>query len=108
MYRYAQLNQRKICVGISLLSGEVDAENMISISDDAEVLGLQYNSGIWKKLNKLEKSEVSSIEQEQTDIQKIMQVMSDVELRDLKTQQNQGLLAQQMAELELLILGGNT
>lgn len=107
MFRYAQLNQEKICVGISQLSGKVDAENMISISGDDVFLGMQYNNGKWKKVVQLEQNKVSSVEQEQTDIQKIMQVMTDGELRDLETKEKQELMAQQIAEIELMFLGGD-
>ena len=42
-----------------------------------------------------------------TDVELLMQVNADADLRDLEIQQNQELLAQQMAEIELIILGGN-
>jgi hypothetical protein len=46
-------------------------------------------------------------ESEPTDTQQLMQSMTDAELRDLENQQNQELLAQQMADIELAMLGGN-
>lgn len=42
-----------------------------------------------------------------TDIELIMQANTDAELRDLEIQQNQEMLAQQMADIELAMLGGN-
>ncbi|AMJ40466.1 hypothetical protein [Anaerotignum propionicum] len=113
MFQYAQLNQEKICVGISQLSGKVDAENMILINEDAEVLGMQYNNGIWEKLAQLEPnaaspSELEQMDTQQMDTQQIMQAFTDVELRNLEIQQRQELLAQQIANIELAMLGGNT
>src|SRR5690606_20790629 len=42
-----------------------------------------------------------------TDTERIMQSFTDAELRDLEIQQNQELLAQQMADIELAMLGGS-
>ena len=42
-----------------------------------------------------------------TDIELIMQANTDAELRDLEIQQNQEILAQQMTDIELVLLGGN-
>ncbi|AUS95048.1 hypothetical protein CDQ84_12180 [Clostridium thermosuccinogenes] len=36
MFYYAQLNENNICVGVSMLSGEVNASNMVQISDYSE------------------------------------------------------------------------
>lgn len=45
---YAQLNENKICVGISQLSGEVIQENMIEITSvDSTLLWKKYENGAW-------------------------------------------------------------
>lgn len=52
---YAQLNDEKICVGISDLSGEVVAEDMIKIDEfDTTLLGKKYNNGSWKTVENKE------------------------------------------------------
>lgn len=43
-----------------------------------------------------------------TDNQIIMQAMADAELRDMQIQQGQEMLAQQMTDIELAVLGGGT
>lgn len=46
MYRYAQIDDNNIVVSDSWLSGEVVADNMISIPDDMESpLGKKYENG---------------------------------------------------------------
>lgn len=45
---YAQLNENKVCIGISQLSGEVIQDNMIEIpSADAGCLWKKYENGAW-------------------------------------------------------------
>lgn len=47
-YYYAQLDETGICVGLSDLSGEVTADNMILLgSYDTSVLGKKYENGVW-------------------------------------------------------------
>mgnify|MGYP000910979328 FL=1 len=41
-----------------------------------------------------------------TDIELLMQAQADAELRDFAIQQGQEMLAQQMADIELTVLGG--
>ena len=49
---YAQLNEENICVGVSDLSGEVEADNMILLeSFDVDILGKKYNNGEWEELH---------------------------------------------------------
>jgi hypothetical protein len=44
MYNYAQLNGEGICYAVSMLSGEVVADNMIAIDEyDESLLGKRYN-----------------------------------------------------------------
>lgn len=46
---YAQLDENSICIGVSQLSGEVNAPNMILLeSYDASLLGKKYNNGTWE------------------------------------------------------------
>ena len=51
MYIYAQLNQDNICVGLSQLSGEVKADNMVLLEDyDISIAGKKYEDGIWVEI----------------------------------------------------------
>lgn len=43
MFRYAQVNDDNIVIGISQLSGEVDNDNMVLINDLKVVMGSTYN-----------------------------------------------------------------
>lgn len=46
---YAQLDENKICIGISRLSGKIEAENMIEIeSYDSSLISKKYINGIWE------------------------------------------------------------
>lgn len=45
---------------------------------------------------------------EPTDTERIMQEMTDAELRDFETQKRQEVMAQQMTDIEILLLGGGT
>ena len=52
MYYYAQLNESGVCVGVSALSGPVEAANMIPLmeqeySDGAYYIGRPYIGGDW-------------------------------------------------------------
>lgn len=48
MIFYAQLNENKICIGISQLSGEVIQENMIEIqSFDNDKIWRKYEKNAW-------------------------------------------------------------
>lgn len=50
MHYYAQINENGICVGVSSLSGEVQAENMIKIDSYSEdYLYRKYENGAWSK-----------------------------------------------------------
>lgn len=52
---YAQLNDEKICIGVSDLSGDVIADNMIKIDNfDTELLGKKYNNGSWETVENKE------------------------------------------------------
>lgn len=43
-----------------------------------------------------------------TDTQLVMQAFSDAEIRDFEAQEERKMLAQQMADIELAVLGGGT
>lgn len=47
MMRYAQINNAGVCFSVSLLSGEVDAPNMILIGDDESPIGMKWDDGQW-------------------------------------------------------------
>lgn len=47
-YYYAQLDETGLCVGLSGLSGEITADNMILLeSYDTTILGKKYENGAW-------------------------------------------------------------
>ncbi|MCQ4935044.1 hypothetical protein [Anaerotignum propionicum] len=101
MFNYAQLNEENICIGISQLSGEVNVPNMILLdSYDISLLGKKYNNDQWEDIEHPEQL------LEPTETERIMQAMTDAELRDMVTQQNQELLAQQITDIEVALLGG--
>jgi hypothetical protein len=48
MYIYAQLNENNVCVGISQLSGEVTADNMVRVDTfDQDKLWRKYENSAW-------------------------------------------------------------
>lgn len=47
MHRYAQINEKGIVVCDSYLSGEVTADNMISIAEDFVLTSKKYFNGEW-------------------------------------------------------------
>lgn len=47
MFRYAQINEDGIVVSNSYLSGEVEADNMIPISEDFDLSNKRYIDGSW-------------------------------------------------------------
>ncbi|NCC17218.1 MAG: hypothetical protein EOM28_13015 [Clostridia bacterium] len=51
---------------------------------------------------------IKQLENATTETEIIMQAMTDGELRDLEIQQGQELLAQQITDIELVVLGGNS
>ena len=59
MYIYAQLNENNICVGVSQLTGEVIASNMILLEEyDTSIGGKKYEDGKWIEMPKEEIVEV--------------------------------------------------
>ena len=98
--RYAQINQKGICIADSFLSGEVIAENMILLKED-EPLTKKYVNGVWEEV---EQQQV----QMQSDTEIIMQSITELELQNYEAQSERQMLAQQISNLELAMLeGGN-
>lgn len=51
MFIYAQLNEENICIGISQLSGEMNASNMVLLEEyDASIVGKKYEYGKWLEI----------------------------------------------------------
>ncbi len=51
---YAQLDENNICVGVSDLSGEIIADNMIRIEEmNTDLIGKKYNNGNWEAVEPL-------------------------------------------------------
>ncbi len=97
--RYAQINDNGICFADSYLSGEVHADNMIPLNENAvSPLGKKYNNGVWVEV------EQPQLPQQESDTEIIMQSITELELQGLEAQQQRELLAQQMTDLELAIL----
>jgi len=49
-YIYAQLNENRVCMAVSMLSGPVEAEHMILIGEfDESLMGKKYVNGTWQK-----------------------------------------------------------
>jgi len=50
MYFYAQLNENNICIGVSQLSGPVQANNMVEVpSFDLDCVWRKYENGQWSE-----------------------------------------------------------
>ena len=48
-YYYAQIDENNVCIGVSQLSGEVEAANMIRLNSmDISLFGKLYNNGEWE------------------------------------------------------------
>ncbi len=97
--RYAQIDENGICFADSYLSGEVYANNMIPLNENAvSPLGKKYNDGIWIEV------EQAQLPQQESDTEIIMQSITELELQGLEAQQERQMLAQQMTDLELVML----
>ncbi|AMJ41000.1 hypothetical protein [Anaerotignum propionicum] len=84
-----------------------DANNnaVFAVNCDEDVaIGMHYD-----KQNKkfYEYAEPEPAMAQPTDLELLMQAQADSELRDLVIQQNQELLAQQMTDIEVALLGGD-
>ena len=97
---YVLRDENKICVGISDLSGKVQSDNMIELTNmDASLLGKKHDNGQWINVPQPEPTEPQPAEQEI-----LMQTLADMELSNIEAQQERQMLAQQVADLELMIL----
>jgi len=102
---YAQINDENICIGVSQLSGEVALDSMIQLETyDEKVLGKKYTNGIWEDIS-IEPVIPQPIPQP-TETEILMQTLADSELRSVEEQKDRQLLAQQISDLELVILKG--
>jgi hypothetical protein len=96
---YAQLDENNICIGVSQLSGKVEATSMITLEQyDISLLGKQYVNGEWINVPQPEP------EPQPTEQEILMQTLADMELSNIEAQQERQMLAQQVADLELMIL----
>lgn len=76
MYFYAQLNENNICIGVSQLSGEVDAPNMVRIpSFDPDYIWRKYEDGQWTE-EKFEPETTAPV----TEFEETKQRVSDLEM----------------------------
>lgn len=99
---YAQLNEENVCVGISDLSGEVQDPHLIPLKEfDLSIMGKRYENSMWKEVEK---------ENEPTpppsDMELLMQAITDSEIKQLQAEQDRALLGQQLTDIELKLLKG--
>ena len=101
--RYAQINQKGICIADSFLSGEVNAEDMVPLTEEEpSPLTKKYVNSVWQEVEEEKTVQLLS------DIEMVMQSISELELQNFEAQQERQMLAQQMVDLELAMLeGGN-
>ncbi len=97
--RYAQINVNGVCIADSYLSGEIEAEDMILLTEEeASPLGKKYVNGMWQEVER------RKVEVPETDTEMLMQCLTDIELENIEAQQERQMLAQQISDLELAIL----
>lgn len=103
-YNYAQIDEKCYCIGISTLSGIVEHENMIFIGDEVVEFGQKYDldNKVWLDEFKPEEPQEPIV----TEGELIQQRFTDLELQNLEGQLERQMLAQQMSDLELILLGG--
>lgn len=103
MNHYAILNSENICTSLYSSQKTYYSDNYIYIGkENLSVLGKRYNDGEWENLVRIDPTP------EPTDTELIMQTLFDSELRDFEGTEERALLAQQMTDIELAILGGYT
>ncbi|WIF95111.1 hypothetical protein [Caminicella sporogenes] len=100
-YYYAQLDENNICIGVSELSGEVDAPNMIKIeSFDTSLLGKKYEDRkfieVPKTEEELKEEELQKLKQKYITLIKEADLLGDVE----EKQRLQQEYLQKKAEIE--------
>lgn len=72
---YAQLNENNICIGISQLSGEVNASNMIRIENfDEDKIRRKYENGAWstEKYEPLSTAPLDEFQQLRADVDQLI------------------------------------
>lgn len=97
--RYAQINSNHVCIADSDLLGEIKADDMILLTEsEPSPIGKKYVNGIWQEVEKQTTEIVNS------DVEILMQYLTDIELENIQAQQERQMLAQQISDLELTIL----
>ena len=97
--RYAQIDGNGICFADSYLSGEVNANDMVPLDENViSPLGKKYCDGKWQEVEQLQQIQLEN------DTEMIMQAITDLELENIKAQQQRQALAQQITNLELMML----
>ena len=100
--RYAQIDENGICFAESFLSGIVEADDMILLSEnESSPMSKKYVNGAWVEVEK------EPLPQPISDTEILMQSMTELELQNLEAQQERQLLAQQISDLELAMLERN-
>lgn len=67
MFSYAQIDTNTgICYCVSHLSGEVNADNLIALDGDMNVLGKRWNGSTWEEVEKVEEETTDTQSQEAT------------------------------------------
>lgn len=99
MFYYAQLNEGNLCVGVSALNGALTQKDMVALeSYDISLLGKRYVKGIWEEVAK------EPLPQPESPMELMMQGITDLELQNLQAQTERQTMAQQMTDLELVLL----
>lgn len=97
--RYAQVNSNHICIADSYLSGKIESNNMILLSEnEPSPIGKKYVNGTWQEVQK------QKIQIPESDTEMIIQYLTDIELENIQAQQERQILAQQISDLELAML----
>lgn len=100
---YAQLNENQICVGISQLSGEVNADNMVEIeSFNESYLWKKYKNGEWSA-EKYEPVSTAPIDEFEALKAKSAELEQDNLALKLALTESQGTHIQESLELKLAI-----
>jgi len=76
MFFYAQLNENKICIGVSQLSGAVESPNLVPIDGlDTDKIWRKYENGEWSS-EKYEPETTAPV----TEFEETKQRVSDLEM----------------------------
>ncbi|MBC3901685.1 hypothetical protein GH811_19020 [Acetobacterium malicum] len=112
---YAQLNENKICIGISQLSGEVIQDDMIEISSvDSGYMWKKHENGVWSEgtfepQSTAPISEFEELKVKNTALQTDL-LNTKLAMAELVEQQQTDKLDNQLALAEVIesIMGGGT